>query len=219
MQISDELVEAVIAARAKNFLSILHEGGWTCLNNAIMCRYYEQAMRIINVGIDVCVADDRGNSALHYACDMRDFDLGGSEKNLKLVRSILEAGGSSIVDMLNDNDRSALEIAVTQKNHDMASLLLQYGASADMINKCHDTMLSLALKNKDAKMVQLLIAHGADYRYTQSLLDARNRAVLHTLMCINTDEESASLFRILFNTFRHASMKSSLRIRRRLNSS
>jgi ankyrin repeat protein len=77
------------------------------------------------------------------------------------VKALLESGADP--DQIFFNGESALHLATEQGNHEMAELLLAYGADVNIQERKEGfTPLMYAAIKDDRKMLELLTSHGAD---------------------------------------------------------
>jgi ankyrin repeat protein len=115
-------------------------------------RYDEIARALLAAGAKVNVADKYGETALTIAAQ---------NDRKELVKLLCDYGA---VD--KNSHQPALEWFVSHKKHDMAELLLGYGANVNTIAEAYRnngaTVLILAIQNNDPEMAKLLINAGAD---------------------------------------------------------
>lgn len=97
--------------------------------------------------------DDRGNTLLHVAAQM---------KNRAVVDLLLERGSS--VDIQNQEEDTPLHIAVRVQSRAIVDLLLDREATVNIQNQVGDIPLHIALRNHHFAIVEILLDHGADVR-------------------------------------------------------
>lgn len=112
----------------------------------------EVANFLIDRGANVNVLDKNGITILRAA-------FGGSDRNLELIRKLLEKGASVINPT---GGMSYLHQMVHSRDVEVASLLIQFGADVNARDKgCYGTVLQMALTaGSNEGMVQLLLYQG-----------------------------------------------------------
>ncbi len=113
--------------------------------------------RMIDRGLSMNLADDRGNTLLMLACYQQNGDT---------ARMLLCYGAA--VDRRNRRGQTPLGAAACKGHADMVTLLLAQGAEVDADNGLGLTPLMLAALFGHSRVVEQLIAHGAS-------LQRRNR--------------------------------------------
>jgi len=68
--------------------------------------------------MDVCKADRFGNTLLHYAC-MYDSN--------EYLKAVLSQGGARVINKVNNDGESPLDIACSKHNLEMVKILLEHG--------------------------------------------------------------------------------------------
>lgn len=154
-------------------------------------------------GADINAVDSNGNSALHLAVYSRKHEA------IKfLVNFHRDEKGREIewhekinLNKLNNEQISALHLAVKLGNLEIASILLKGGADPNVVGANKETPIFEAIKNNDVEIIALLKEYGADLckknkeGMTPALVACDNRerqAVLEYLL----KNEKASVFAV-----------------------
>lgn len=86
------------------------------------------------------------------------------QRDISLVRSLLEQGNIDINGMLNDTSLTYLHCALLTQNKEIIALLLEQGAKVNVLRVYGWTPLHHTVYQEpvDKELVQLLLKHGAD---------------------------------------------------------
>jgi ankyrin repeat protein len=150
-------------------------------------RRFEIARLLLIRGVDFDAVDDNFKSALHYASQYGDsemvrlllmcgakaeeYDYGHLTplhlavycNRLETVKTLLEFERvQRTIDMITEDDDTALMIAAEGGYIEILRVLLDHGADANLYNMMGESTLSLAAFRGNAESVRLLLAHGAN---------------------------------------------------------
>lgn len=96
-------------------------------------------------------AKKRGDTELHITAARGDSSA---------VSNLIRRGTN--LNAVNDNDQTALMLAIRQEQPATARMLIEQGAKLDVADEQGDTALHLAIRNGQRDIVQALLAQGAD---------------------------------------------------------
>lgn len=107
-----------------------------------------------------------GLSSLGYAISMKGYE---SEKQVDMLRMLLEAGGDLNRYASNSPFQTPLLLAIRDGKMELLPLLLQYGADVNLrLRGMRHTPLQLACQQGSFEMVAFLLQRGADVRAAPS---------------------------------------------------
>ena len=125
---------------------------------------YEVLIKMLDLGSDPNIRDSNGWTALHYACQLGDFES---------VKILKEKG--AIIDAYSNNKRTPLHLASIQGYYEIVQFLLESGSDQDFQDELGCTPLHLASKKGHVKCIEILLAADADLY----CLDFRSWNILH----------------------------------------
>ncbi|KAI4455209.1 molting protein mlt-4 [Holotrichia oblita] len=138
----------------------LRDCSWLCiLSNVEYEGSIEAIEMLLEVGVNVNIQDEDGDSLLHLAVQLGRKDL-----------AQLLAQYQVNVNMTNDIGQTALFNALHSHDMELIEMLLNLGADINIADKHGDTVWSIAVKhmyNNDC--IQLLLEHGADVNCRNTL--------------------------------------------------
>ena len=73
----------------------------------------------------------------------------------EVVRSVLECGGSSVINALNKRGGRPLHVAVQSSKHELVSLFVEFGAHVDAVN-CEGSSAAEVAPRRNTKTIQML---------------------------------------------------------------
>lgn len=114
------------------------------------------ALMLIDHGADVEVADDVGNTALHYAVYRSMWEF---EKTLPILQRLLERGANTAA--VNMDGSTPLQCAVAWGDTKAVEFLWEKSLDANPYLRDGSVLLSGALAG-DPEMIALIVSHGAD---------------------------------------------------------
>ena len=120
--------------------------------------------KMLDLGSDPNIKDSNGWSALHYSCQLGDYNS---------VEILLNNGAS--IDAYSNNKRIPLHLAAYRGFPNIVELLLKNGSDPNYQDELKCTPLHLAAKKGHVKCIELLLFYGAEL-YS---LDIRNWNILH----------------------------------------
>ena len=125
---------------------------------------YEVLIKMLDLGSDPNIRDSNGWTALHYACQLGDFES---------VKILKEKG--AMIDAYSNNKRTPLHLASIQGFYEIVQFLLESGSDQDFQDELGCTPLHLASKKGHVKCIEILLAADADLY----CLDFRSWNILH----------------------------------------
>ena len=125
---------------------------------------YEVLTKMLDLGSDPNIRDSNGWTALHYACQLGDFQS---------VIILKEKG--AMIDSYSNNKRIPLHLAALNGYFEIVQFLLESGSDQDFQDELGCTPLHLAAKKGHVKCMQLLLEAEADLY----CLDFRSWNILH----------------------------------------
>ena len=120
--------------------------------------------KMLDLGSDPNIKDSNGWSALHYACQLGDFNS---------VEILINNGAS--IDSYSNNKRIPLHLASYRGYSNIVELLLKNGSDPNYQDEQGCTPLHLSAKKGHVKCIEFLLFYGAEL-YS---LDSRNWNILH----------------------------------------
>ena len=126
---------------------------------------------LLHAGADVNIQDQEGKTALMFAVEnsgansfvlfeTKDDLLETSDENMKCIRTLLEVGAD--VNIVDNNQNTALIYAVKWGNHDCVKMLLTAETDVNKLNKKGETAVICAAKENHEACMELLLQSGAD---------------------------------------------------------
>src|SRR3990167_3214910 len=109
------------------FRSAIHEAAE--MSNPIVIKY------LLEHGADPNVCDWRGQSPLHYAC---------RKGSIAIIKLLLQTIHYKTINLQDRSKCTALHIALTNKNEEVALLLVKYGAEYNLANLLDKTAIQVA---------------------------------------------------------------------------
>ncbi|AXY04464.1 ankyrin repeat protein [Fowlpox virus] len=139
---------------------------------------------LLSKGIDINFKDDIGNTALHYACDYRN--------GLNMVRHLIKNGAD--INIENDYGTTPLACAVSTRNIELVSILLDSGAdpNSSSSSSIGTKVLHTAVGSGNFNIAKELIESGAD----PNIGDKAGVTPLHVAAI---DEDSYALLELLLD--------------------
>ncbi|RMJ01462.1 hypothetical protein CDV36_015794, partial [Fusarium kuroshium] len=131
-------------------VNISNGQGQTPLHLATLEGRIAATRKLMSLGAQVESVDDKGWSALHYAANCRDVELG-------LVSLILKTKKDAI-NMAEKSEKTPLHMAATAGNTSAAMLLVSEGAELSAREKGKNTPLWLALRNNQKETIDGLLS-------------------------------------------------------------
>ncbi|GJQ66387.1 hypothetical protein Trydic_g4412 [Trypoxylus dichotomus] len=119
---------------------------------------------LIDHGCDVCVADNKGFTSLHYA---------SYKKSTFIAQKLIENGAN--IDFMNYKGDTPLHMGVLEGNLEYVCLLLCYGASVNECNYLGKTPFHEAISFEFESIAQHLLNHIVDF----NVKDKHDNAYLH----------------------------------------
>lgn len=95
--------------------------------------------------------------------------------NVTEIRSLLQAG-ANINANNNDNQLTALHLAVSNRRQEAVEELVKQGADVNAVAKLRMTPVSIAFHIKNSEAYKLLVEHGADPTSMTGFLEAISKA-------------------------------------------
>ncbi len=123
-------------------------GLYSLLHLSISGKNYDIAMFLLKNGIDVNIQDDRGQTALQYACE---------DHNEEICAEILKRGYD--ISLRDSYGNNALWTAVFNcggKYYDIVKLILKYAPDKEGKNNAGRSPIDLAKQFNDKKLIDLL---------------------------------------------------------------
>lgn len=172
--IVDELCDAASNGDCKKVINLIDAGAdingkhshfeLSPLHTAASTGHTEVVQLLINKGADLCLTNQRGETALHFAAKWGYVEI---------VRILLEKDPTT-VNMKNRGGETPLLAAVCPVHHladdenvyvlrrSVVSMLIEHGANVNEKDKRGHTPLHWAAMKNEIKMAELLIAGGAN---------------------------------------------------------
>ena len=120
--------------------------------------------KMLDLGSDPNIKDSNGWSALHYACQLGDYES---------VEILIN--NDALIDTYSNNKRIPLHLASYRGFPNIVELLLKFGSDPNYKDELGCTPLHLAAKKGNVKCIELLL----DYDAELYCLDFRNWNILH----------------------------------------
>ena len=120
--------------------------------------------KMLDLGSDPNIKDSNGWSALHYACQLGDYES---------VEILINS--DALIDTYSNNKRIPLHLASYRGYPNIVELLLKVGSDPNYKDELGCTPLHLAAKRGNVKCIELLL----DYDAELYSLDFRNWNILH----------------------------------------
>jgi ankyrin repeat protein len=149
------------------------------LHIAIIHRNLDIVKYLVDLGADLEVNDDFGNTALLIATDEYDPE---NEVDRDIVMLLINRGAN--VNAQTATGITPLYHAVNAGDLDLARLLLDRGADVNKIYFNNISVLHLASEYENLDMIRLLLDYGVD----SSILDRENRSAEDYLVDMQNDE-------------------------------
>ena len=139
--------------------------------------------------VSACLSQSQYVAILHDAvnCEV--------QYTAEVVRSVLECGGSSVVNAFDQRGRRPLHVAVLSGNSELVSLFLEFGAHVDAVNREGSSAAEVVGRNNTAIIQQIfsdllplpltcqasrtIIATGIPYEFLDLPLHIKNYIRLH----------------------------------------
>ena len=125
---------------------------------------HEVLKKMLDLGSDPNIKDSNGWSALHYACQLGDYES---------VEILINS--DAIIDAYSNNKRIPLHLASYRGYPNIVEFLLKNGSDPNYKDELGCTPLHLAAKKGNVKCMEFLLGYGAEL-YCQ---DFRNWNILH----------------------------------------
>ena len=125
---------------------------------------HEVLKKMLDLGSDPNIKDSNGWSALHYACQLGDYDS---------VEILINHG--ALINAYSNNKRIPLHLAAYKGYPNIVELLLKNGSDPNHKDELGCSPLHLAAKKGNVKCIELLLICDADLY----CLDYRNWNILH----------------------------------------
>ena len=101
--------------------------------------------------VSTCLIQSQDVAILHNAVDC---DL---NYNVEVVQSMLECGGNSLINAFDKHGRRPLHVAVQSGNHELVSLLLEFGAHVDAVN-CDGCSAAEVVGRRNTEPIQQILS-------------------------------------------------------------
>ena len=133
-------------------MTSIDKDGNTVIAGPILRRDVSRIRELLDMGIDVNIQNNNGDSALILAIK--------TNHTLEVIEWIIDAGAS--LDLQDCDGCTALFTAVVKGYNELAKCLIAAGANLDIQNKNLDTALMMACRCLQVEVVELLLEHGAN---------------------------------------------------------
>ena len=151
--------------------------------------FYQEYQSLLHQFVSACLSQSQYVAILHDAVDCRVQYIA------EVVRSVLECGGSSIVNAFDQHGGRPLHVAALSGNPELVSLFLEFGAHVDAVNREGSSAAEVVGRYNTAIIQQILsdllplpltcqasrtvIAAGIPYEYLDLPLHIKNYIRLH----------------------------------------
>jgi len=153
------------------------------LNTNIRYLTSDQIEAALDVGMDINMRNQHGDTLLHLAC---------ANKRIGLVELLIERGAD--IDCQNNQGYFPLHLCFVAKDQTILTYLLDHGANIECKTALGETPLYLACRRGFLKVAEVLIAKGAD---TMSR-NLEGNTILHgACSCISYDNDVMNLIKLL----------------------
>jgi ankyrin repeat protein len=126
---------------------------------------HDVLQKMLDLGSDPNIKDSNGWSALHYACQLGDFES---------VEILVNIGAT--IDTYSNNKRIPLHLAAYRGYPNIVEFLLKSGSDPSYKDELGCTPLHLAAKKGHVKCLELMLSYDDELLYC---LDFRNWNILH----------------------------------------
>lgn len=126
---------------------------------------HDVLQKMLDLGSDPNIKDSNGWSALHYACQLGDFES---------VEILVNIGAT--IDTYSNNKRIPLHLAAYRGYPNIVEFLLKNGSDPSYKDELGCTPLHLAAKKGHVKCLELMLSYDDELLYC---LDFRNWNILH----------------------------------------